>query len=370
MPPSDISRNRVLILAPAGRDGPLAQAVLVQAGVAAAVCDDIDGLCEALSQGAAAVLITEEAFIEWDVRPLLDWIAAQEPWSDLPFLILLDKGAGAEGRQDLIFLRTAANITLLERPTSTGTLVSTLRAALRARKRQYEVKDTLEALARSEGRYRTLANELERLVDARTLSLVQANERLLKEIGDRERAEDALRQSQKLETVGQLTSGIAHDFNNLLQAVLGNIEIAQQTVTNEMARRSLNGATRAAERGARLTAQLLAFSRKQHLTPRSVDLNTVVSGASDMLFRTMGTSIQIETRLEAGAWPALVDPTQIELVLLNLALNGRDAMAEGGRLMLSTANVRSAERPTGLEAGDYVMIAVADTGKRHDRGGP
>jgi signal transduction histidine kinase/ActR/RegA family two-component response regulator len=362
MTPDDAARDRVLVLAPAGRDAPLTQAVLARAGVVASTCRDLEQLCDALGNGAAAALITEEAFIEWDARRLVDWIAAQEPWSDLPFLILLDRGAIAEGRQDITFLKTSANITLLERPISASALVSTVRAALRARRRQYEVKDTLEALAQSQDRYRTLADELEHLVAARTQSLAQANEQLVREIAERERAEGALRQAQKLESIGQLTSGVAHDFNNLLQAVIGNLELAQSRTEDEAVRSVLHGARRAAERGARLTSQLLAFSRKQRLAPKAVDLNAVVSGASDMLFRTMGTSIRIETVLESAAWPALVDPTQIELVLLNLALNGRDAMPEGGRLTLSTANVRAADRPSDLPARDYVLVAVSDTG--------
>jgi len=355
-------RDRVLVVAPAGRDAPLTREVLAQSGIAVSICANLDALCTALIEGAASVLITDEALVEWDTRRLVDWIAAQEAWSDLPFIILTGKGTPTEGRHDVTFLRTAANITLLERPLGTGALVSTVKAALRARRRQYEVRDMLQALAQSEQRYRKLADELEDLVAARTKSLAQANDRLVAEIAERERAEDALRQAQKLESIGQLTSGVAHDFNNLLTAVMGNIELAQQRTSEEATRNLLRGATRAAERGARLTAQLLAFSRKQRLTPKSVDLNALVSNISDMLFRTMGTSIRVETVLEAGAWPALVDPTQMELVLVNLALNGRDAMAEGGRLVLSTTNVRAADRPAELAPGDYVMLAVADTG--------
>ena len=361
MKPGEDLHYRVLVLAPAGRDAPLTQAVLVQAGISASICAHLPSLCDEL-MAAAAALITEEALVEWDVEPLVHWIGSQERWSDFPFVIMLDRGARAQTRKDIAFLRSTANITLLERPISTGTLVSTVKAALRARRRQYEVRDTLDALARSEQRYRALADDLERQVVLRTERLAQANERLRNEIAERERAEDALRQAQKLESLGQLTSGVAHDFNNLLQAVVGNIEMAEARIADPAARHSLGRATQSAERGAKLTAQLLAFSRKQHLAPKPVDVNALVSGAGDMLFRTMGTSIRIETVLEAGAWPALVDPTQIEMVILNLALNGRDAMANGGRLTLSTANVASASRPAELAAGDYVMIAVTDTG--------
>ncbi|MBV8654159.1 MAG: PAS domain-containing sensor histidine kinase, partial [Alphaproteobacteria bacterium] len=120
MPATDANRDRVLVLAPAGRDAPLTQAVLAQANIASTICEDLTALCDALGQGAGAALIAEEAFIDWDARRLMSWIAVQEPWSDLPFLIVLNKGAGAGQRPDLIFLRTAANITLLERPISTS----------------------------------------------------------------------------------------------------------------------------------------------------------------------------------------------------------------------------------------------------------
>jgi len=184
----------------------------------------------------------------------------------------------------------------------------------------------------------------------------------MKEIAERERAEDALRQTQKLESLGQLTSGVAHDFNNLLTAVLGNIDLATRRIDDEATMRPLRGAVRAAERGAKLTAQLLAFSRKQRLAPKPVDLNLLVSEAGDMLFRTMGTTVRVETMLESGLWPALIDPNQIELVLLDLAINGRDAMTAGGRLTIRTANVPTDTRPAELRPGDYVMIAVSDTG--------
>ncbi len=207
-----------------------------------------------------------------------------------------------------------------------------------------------------------LAANLEGLVAERTHSLAEANGRLTKEIADRERAEAALLQAQKLESVGQLTSGIAHDFNNLLTAVLGNIEIARRRVGNDGAERALVAACKAVERGARLTSQLLAFSRKQRLAARPTDVNRLVTSAGDMLFRTMGATIQIETQLDPMLWPAMVDPTQLELVLLNLAINGRDAMKDGGRLTIRTANVPAAARPSDLPDGDYVLVSVTDTG--------
>jgi PAS domain S-box-containing protein len=207
---------------------------------------------------------------------------------------------------------------------------------------------------------------LERRVAERTGELEAANRRLAAQIEDRERAEAQLRQAQRVEAVGQLTSGIAHDFNNLLTAIIGNLELLEARLgdRDEGAARLLAGAQSAAERGARLTAQLLAFSRQQQMRLEPVDLNRIVSGMSGLLQSTIGATIEIETVLAEGLWPALADASQIELVLLNLAINSRDAMPLGGSITVETANRRlgppqRAEEPG---PGDYVMVSVADRG--------
>jgi signal transduction histidine kinase/ActR/RegA family two-component response regulator len=219
-----------------------------------------------------------------------------------------------------------------------------------------DIVEARETLTRSR-------EELERRVAERTRSLAVANERLAAEIAERQHTEEALRQSQKLEAIGQLTSGVAHDFNNLLTGVLGNLELLERRLKGEGSLRPLRSARTAAERGARLTHQLLAFSRKQHLAPTPLDLNRLVSEASDLLFRTIGATVRIETVLTEALWPALVDHTQIELVLLNLAINARDAMPAGGRLTILTAYVSRSDAPPDLRPGDYVLISVADSGE-------
>lgn len=205
---------------------------------------------------------------------------------------------------------------------------------------------------------------LERRVAERTVELEQANRQLAAQIVEREKIQSALRQAQRLEAVGQLTSGVAHDFNNLLTVVLGNARRLQKGASDHEQRRRLDMIVQAAERGAKLTAQLLAFSRRQKLEPKPVDLNETVSGMHDLLQSTMGGSIRIQVRLYPGLWPAMVDPTQIELVVLNLAINARDAMEVGGTLTVETANVVLGPplRPEQPTAGDYVMVAVSDTG--------
>jgi signal transduction histidine kinase len=193
----------------------------------------------------------------------------------------------------------------------------------------------------------------------------QSHQRLLEQMGERERAEAALRQAQRVEAVGQLTGGVAHDFNNLLTVLIGNIELIQATATLDprLAER-LRAMRAAAERGAMLTSHLLAFSRRQPLLPRPVDLNTVVTGMKDLLESALGHRVQMATRLAAGLWPAMVDPTQMELVILNLAINARDAMPDGGVVTIETGNCHrdAPARPEEPAAGDYVVVKVIDTG--------
>ena len=210
-----------------------------------------------------------------------------------------------------------------------------------------------------------LNETLEARVEARTRELAAANAELHRQIGERERVEEALRQSQRLEAVGQLTSGVAHDFNNLLTVISGNIEFLGRAVTDERSQRRLEMMRGAADRGARLTAQLLAFSRRQRLEPKPVELNHTVGSMRDLLQSSIGGGVRIETTLQPDLWSALVDATQIELVVLNLAINARDAMAVGGCLTIETANVVLTEPPSRPEEpapGAYVMVAVSDTG--------
>ncbi len=205
---------------------------------------------------------------------------------------------------------------------------------------------------------------LERRVIERTVELEQTNRQLAAQIVERERIQSALRQAQRLEAVGQLTSGVAHDFNNLLTVVLGNARRLHKDEADAERRRRLDMTVQAAERGAKLTTQLLAFSRRQKLEPKPVDLNETVWGMHDLLQSTMGGSVDIQVRLDDRLWLAMIDPTQIELVVLNLAINARDAMDVGGTLTVETANVTLGPpaRPEQPAAGDYVMVAVSDTG--------
>src|SRR3984893_14470798 len=196
--------------------------------------------------------------------------------------------------------------------------------------------------------------------------VADAVERLTKEKRKRKTAEDALSRATRMEVLGQLTGGLAHDFNNLLTAILGNLELVEMRLgADEMLRKMVQTATRSAQRGAKLTEQLLAFSRRQHLVSQPIDLNTAVSGMSEMLARTLGGGMELRTALADDLWPALIDQTQIEVALLNLVINARDAMGVGGTTLVGTRDVQTEERdfPDDLARGDYVALSVADSGE-------
>ncbi len=209
------------------------------------------------------------------------------------------------------------------------------------------------------------ADALERRIDERTGELAAANRQLLSQIEERERVEETLRQVQRLEAVGQLTSGVAHDFNNLLTVVLGNLTFVERGTSDAPTLKRLGNMRMAAERGASLVAQLLAFSRRQRLEPKAVNLSATVGGMRELLQSSMGGSVVVEMALEEDLWPALVDTTQMELIILNLAINARDAMEVGGQLKVATSNVtlhEAATRPEEPGAGDYVLVSVTDSG--------
>ena len=211
------------------------------------------------------------------------------------------------------------------------------------------------------GDLRRLSGSLEKMVSDRTHELVD-------EMARRERAEETLRQAQKMDAIGKLTGGIAHDFNNMLAIVLGNLDLAQRRLSKGVTNveKYLAGAQEGGRRAAALTQRLLAFSRQQPLAPEAVDANKLVSGMSEMLRRTLGEAIRVETVLAGGLWRIHADPNELENALLNLAVNARDAMPEGGKLTIETGNAHLddryvAEHPE-VSAGQYVMLAVTDTG--------
>jgi signal transduction histidine kinase len=188
--------------------------------------------------------------------------------------------------------------------------------------------------------------------------------RVEEEMASRQLMEETLRQSQKMEAIGQLTGGIAHDFNNLLTVIIGNVDMASRRVGengDERVKRALGNALKSSERAAALTQRLLAFSRRQPLDPKEVNIERLVYGMTDLLTRTLGERIELVSRVPSDLWRVEVDANQLENAILNLVVNGRDAMSGSGRLTL-TAHNETLAAGGAHEAGDYVVIAIADSG--------
>ena len=492
MPESGTS-ERVLVLAPGGRDAFVAGRVLDEAGIATHSCRSLADCLAALGEGAGMVLVADEALQTADLRGIAAWVAAQPSWSDLPFVVLTRQGASAE--RDPAALRLTAslgNVAFVERPFHATTLSSVAASALRGRRRQYETRghllrmreaeerlrmaieagrlgtwefdpqqhrlfasddcrrhfgraphdrfdydDLLAAVHEDdrERRQRTLARsiaeglpysveyrvvwpdgsvhwinvkghvrfdvpgtpgrmvgvtldvterrnaeeERERLLAAlsaeraalearvaeRTRDLEAANARLLREIAERAQAEQQLRQAQKLEALGQLVGGVAHDFNNLLMAIVGNLEVVQRRVRHDAGlERMTSVAMSAAQRGAALTQRLLAFARRQDLQPRPTDVALLLHGVLPLVERSIGPMVRLRVDVPASLPAVRIDPNQLEMAVLNLALNARDAMPEGGPLDIALRTERlAAPGGDGLAAGDYVLLAVTDTGQ-------
>lgn len=459
-----------------------------QTGLPSIAVADLRQFAASLDEEIAVGVLTEEAVRGNDLRPIAVWVAAQPSWSDLPFIVLTQRGGGPERNPAAAKLsEILGNVTFLERPFHATSFISVARTALRGRLRQYEARARLEALGEGERRLQTalaagrlgawelelssmalsasatckavfgrepdvevtrddliasihpddrdlvlarlrqtidtgrdysiehrtiwpdgsehwtevhaqlytdrygsarklvgvcsdttarktieenlrrLNENLEERVRERTREVNAAHQTLLEEVAQRERAEEQLRQSQKMEAIGQLTGGVAHDFNNLLMVVLGNLELLGKHVAGDgKAMRLVDGALQGARRGAALTQRLLAFARQQDLQVKPVDLADLVSGMNDLLQRSVGSSVSIETTLPATLPPALVDANQLELALLNLAVNARDAMPDGGMLSISLREEQVVGKVGDLGEGAYLVLAVADSGTGMD----
>ena len=352
---------RVLILAPVGRDATACAKLVEQVGLDPHVCSDVGALLAQLDQGADLALVAEEALYGKSMGRLIRWAEAQPPWSDFPFIVMTNQN---EGPRFIEFRRRIVsklrNVSFLERPMRAISLQAAVLSAKRDRTRQYEARAYLEA-------QRHAAEDLEHLVARRTRALQKANENLREESKRRARAQAALMQAQKLETMGQLVGGVAHDFNNLLMAVIGNLELLARKIDRDPHQaKLLHGAMEGARRGATLTQRLLAFARKQELQSRATDVQILVRDMHDLITRSVGPLINVEIRA-SGSLPSInIDANQLEMALLNLAVNARDAMPAGGTLTIAMERCEATAEQPELQPGAYVRLSVQDTGEGMD----
>ena len=335
--------NPTLILAPRGRDAQVAADLLGRSGIDVLVCSDLEALRAAVDQGAACAVVAEEALYGPGLDALGALVADQPPWSDLPFVVLANGQKASRSQQAQATLDALRNVILLDRPLHAEALIRSVRSARNARQRQYDARD---AIARSQ-------DELEQLVIQRT--------------AEREAALAQLHEAAKLETVGQLTGGIAHDFNNLLTPVIAGLDLLRRRHSDDpKSARLIEGAILASSRAATLVQRLLAFSRRQLLEPRNVDVRALVEGMQDLISRSIGPTYSLQLDLNEDAVTARVDPNQLELALLNLAINARDAMPGGGRLRIMVDRREGRQLATAALDGSFVVASVSDDGSGMD----
>ncbi len=357
------------MLAPFGRDAAIMDALLRDAGIDVSLVpvEDAAMLARALGDGTGFAVATQEALVFSDLRPVADWVAAQPPWSDLPFIILTARGGGPERNPDAARLsKLLGNVVFLERPFHPTTFVSAARSALRGRSRQFEARDRIEALRRSEAALTRLNETLESRVAERTAALQSAHDGRMQELSQRLRAEEQLRHAMKLEAMGQITGGVAHDFNNLLLAVLANLDLLRdhlggnpggarwpRGVAGGRARRSTHPAP------PRLCAAAEPAGR--------ADRHGHAGARHDAPDGTLaGPVCELHLELPDDLPPALVDANQVELALLNLVVNARDAMPEGGCVTITLCRATAPGR--GRARGRLCLPVCARHRLRHGRG--
>jgi DNA-binding response OmpR family regulator/two-component sensor histidine kinase len=257
-----------------------------------------------------------------------------------PGTMVLMTSATFTATEDRVLALDSGADTFLVQPAEPLELVAAIKALLRIRRTEEEL--------------RRLNETLEMRVRDRVAELAESNEKLKNEIAQREKAESVLVQAEKMQAVGQLTGGLAHDFNNLLQAILGSIDFIRRNSSDARIQQRADNALTATRRGAKLTSQLLAFSRAQRLTTVPVDVNALIIGMHDLLDQSLGPSITFSAGLDPELRPAMADANQLELAILNLSINARDAMPDGGTLTIATA--------IAPDDPNTVAIAVSDTG--------
>ncbi|APT34560.1 blue-light-activated protein [Methylobacterium phyllosphaerae] len=475
MPQPPDHEGRVLVLAPRGRDAAVIAQVLDRVGTPTEVCADVSDCVTGLKAGAGAALVTEEVLAGADTGALFAWLDAQPAWSDFPFIVLATRQTGRRSESAAGILARLGNVVLLERPINAETLISAAESALRARRRQYQVRSLLAGRERTQEHLRLLNEGLERRVAERTREVEAARETLafaleaagmgswdldlangtsrhsprfdaifgysdpcpswtrgtflahvveedrpaveqafsaIPETGridlecritrqdgagrwvaakgqvkydasgvptriagilvdrtDQRITEDALRQAQKMEAIGQLTGGVAHDFNNLLTVIVGGLDMMlRRPEQTDRVTRLAEAAMSAARRGEQLTQQLLAFSRRQMLRPQTLNPNRLLLDFRPLAERAATGAVELVFNLDPALDPIRIDPAQFEAAVLNLIVNARDAI-EGrdghARIAVVSRNVHlgtAAVADQGVPPGPYVVVSVSDTG--------
>ena len=476
--------QRILILAPRGRDASVIAELLATRSYVGQICLDAQALLLGLDAGAAVSILAEETLASFDLEALEAWLRDQPPWSDLPFIVLGTGGRGVRAAAALERLDRLGNVILLERPLHPEGLLRTVSSTLGARRRQYEARARIEQVRDSETKFRGITEsmpqivwstrpdghhdfynerwyaftgvphgstdgegwndlfhpddrerawtawrhslatgedydieyrlrhydgrylwvlgratalrdpsgaivrwmgtcteieeivearetltrsreQLSSLVEARTEDLRSALTSLQSEVADRERAEAQLRQSQKLEAVGQLTGGVAHDFNNLLTIIRSSVDfLRRRNLPQERRDRYVNAISDTVDRAAKLTGQLLAFARRQPLSPEVFDVGGQVETVSELIRPLVGARVRIDIEVADPACFAQADIGQFETALVNLAVNARDAMAGEGRILIRISRVDAvpAIRAQARRPGAFVAVSVQDTG--------
>ena len=352
--------ERALIFATTGRDSKIAGQILAEANLPSAACSDLAQLGREISEGAGLAIIADEAIQGADLKVLTDYLVAQPPWSDFPFILLTKRGGGPERNPAAARLAKAlGNVTFLERPFHPTTFVSVVHTAVRGRRRQYEARKRLAELAGEREALAVLSANLEQRVRDRTFDLT-------KEADARAQVQELLQQSQKMESIGKLTGGVAHDFNNLLMAVIGNLDLLRKRLPEDpRSLRFIDGAMQGAKRGATLTKRMLAFARQQDLETRSADVGSLLLGMDDLLKRSLGPQIILRFDIPDEELWAEIDANQVELAILNLAINSRDAMPTGGTISIAARKHDPSDGGRSAP-GPFVCISVTDTGQGMD----
>ena len=322
--------------------------------------DDGRQALDALRRRRPDLLLTDIMMPNLDGFGLIKAVREDPGLRDLPIIVISARAGEDSSVEGLV----AGADDYLVKPFSARELIARVDGALAMARVRREVG---EALRESEERLSRLNLSLESIVAERTRELESANEELRAEANERAKIEQALRQSQKMDAVGKLTGGIAHDFNNLLQVIGGNLQLLTREVAgNVTAEQRLRNALAGVSRGSKLASQLLSFGRRQPLAPKVVNLGRFIRGTDDLLRQALGDGVEIETVVAPDLWNTLVDTSQVENALLNLAINARDAMNAHGRLTIEAGNAslndEYAARNADVRPGEYVMLAVSDTG--------